>query len=253
MMAQTNSGALLLLVSALTSAVACEKEAPKPSASPSATVPAPKLTAAPKPPGPPELRIEDIGPKVGYDLVLIDKPDGKDRLRKAVDAVASEWAGRDLEVKIARQAKTPWVAQVFAEVERVGVKSLTVLTDTRPDFPKSLQFAPVGLAKSVPDCSLVLMVLADRATAVWKLSGGTASRRSKGLGGPDLSTTAETIERRAKACKQSDTYFVSAADEVEWGLTYDLAASAKTIPGVRFARAVLLTETPVAGRVVKLD
>jgi hypothetical protein len=46
--------------------------------------------------------------------------------------------------------------------------------------------------------------------------------------------------------------FVSADEVIEWGLTYDLAASAQKVKGANFKRVVLLDETPVAGRKVKL-
>jgi hypothetical protein len=166
--------------------------------------------------------------------------------------VREHYEGKDVEIKVDRKAKTPWVAMLFAELEAIDVSGIVVRTDTRPEFSPKLKFTPQGRATDVPACTLAMMVLDDRATATWKISGGTAGRRSKGFAGPDLSTTAETIEMRWKQCKESNTYFVSADDVIEWGLTYDLAASAQKIPGVALNRVVLLRETPVAGRPVKL-
>lgn len=94
------------------------------------------------------------------------------------------------------------------------------------------------------------MIMADRGTAVWKLSGGAAGRRGKGMAGPDLSMTGDTIERVAKACKNSSTLFVSAAPEIEWGLVYDLAASTKSLAGL-FDTIGLLTLTPVPGHKIE--
>ena len=56
----------------------------------------------------------------------------------------------------------------------------------------------------------------------------------------------------AKKCKASSTLFVSAGPSVEWGLTYDLAASAKTLPQAGFDRFVLLGETAVPGHKISL-
>jgi hypothetical protein len=96
------------------------------------------------------------------------------------------------------------------------------------------------------------MVLEDRGTAVWKLSGGTAMKRARGFAGPDLSMTQETLERLGKACSSASVIFVSGAEAIEWGLVYDLAGSAKTMPAVKFDSVVLLPETPVPGHKVEL-
>jgi hypothetical protein len=96
------------------------------------------------------------------------------------------------------------------------------------------------------------MVLEDRGTAVWKLSGGVATKHGKGMAGPDLSMTGDNIERFAKGCKQSNLLFVSAGPSVEWGLAYDLAASAKTLQKATFDGFVLPGETPVPGHKVTL-
>jgi hypothetical protein len=72
------------------------------------------------------------------------------------------------------------------------------------------------------------------------------------MAGPDLSMTGDNIAHFAKACKQSTTVFVSAGPSVEWGLTYDLAASSKTIDKITLETFVLLEETPVPGRKVEL-
>jgi len=97
------------------------------------------------------------------------------------------------------------------------------------------------------------MVLEDRGTAVWKLSGGVATKHGKGMAGPDLSMTGDNIERFAKGCKQSSILFVSAGPSVEWGLAYDLAASAKTLTKASFDAFVLLGKTPVPGHPVTLE
>jgi hypothetical protein len=96
------------------------------------------------------------------------------------------------------------------------------------------------------------MVTSDYATAVWKLSGGTAGKRPKGMAGPDLSMTGDTIERFAKGCKESSTFFVQVADGIEWGLAFDLAASSRVLEHAKFDTSVLLNEIPTPGHKVDL-
>lgn len=247
---------IALLLATIPLFAACEKDPPQKATSSEAvaTTKDPEVAAQPKstPPGPPELRIDEFGPKVGFDTVLIEKKDGRERLHKAIEAVKAQFEGKHLELTVARRARTLWVAAMVDELDQIGAKGIVIHTDTRAEFSNSMPFVLQSQVQDAPQCSLVLTILEDRATAVWKLSGGTASRRSRGFAGPDLSMTAETIERRAKECKESSTYFVSAAEPIEWGLTYDLAASAQKVPGVKLDRVVLLRDIPVAGRVVKL-
>ena len=92
----------------------------------------------------------------------------------------------------------------------------------------------------------------DFGTAVWKLSGGAAGKRGRGMAGPDLSMTGDTIERLAKTCEDSHTFFVSVAEGIEWGLAFDLGASSRVIPKVKFEDTVLLNEIPTPGHKVTL-
>jgi hypothetical protein len=87
---------------------------------------------------------------------------------------------------------------------------------------------------------------------VWRLSGGVASKRGRGMAGPDLSMTGETIERMGKTCSDSSTFFVSVAEGVEWGLAFDLAASSRVLEKVKFEDTVLLSEIPTPGHKVDL-
>jgi hypothetical protein len=112
-------------------------------------------------------------------------------------------------------------------------------------------FTPEAKTKA-PPCSVVGMVTQDYATAVWKLSGGVAGKRAKGMAGPDLSMTGDTIERFAKGCKESRTFFVQVAEGIEWGLAFDLAASSHVLEHAKFDDNVLLGEIPVPGHKVTL-
>lgn len=220
---------------------------------PDAPKPAPKITEVPKPKGPPQIVIDEFGPKVGFNTVLIEKKDGLERLKKAVAEVKKDYEGKEVVVAAERKARTIWVSAMVQELAAIGVGDLYIATPTtRPGLPSRIRFFPESRAGRQPGCALVVMILDDFATATWKISGGTAGRRGKGMAGPDLTMTGETIERRAKACDETSTFFVSAAETIEWGLTYDLAATAQKLEKAKLDRPVLLSKIPVAGRPVEL-
>lgn len=233
-------------------ATACDDPPQKPSApTPEATA-TPTATTPPKPAGPPSFEIDQLSTKVGFERALLDKSDGRAMLTELLKPAAKYVDSNDVTLVVDRSAKLPWVVAYIDELGKLGAKHVVVKTETRKEFAGSLPFSPELTLKAVPDCSVVAMVLEDRGTAVWKLSGGVATKHGKGMAGPDLSMTGDNIERFAKGCKQSSTLFVSAGPSVEWGLAYDLAASAKTIEKASFDAFVLLGETPVPGHKVAL-
>ena len=87
---------------------------------------------------------------------------------------------------------------------------------------------------------------------MWRLKGGTAAKRSKGFAGPDLTMTGDTIVRLSKRCKESSTFFLSGAEGVEWGLVFDLGASALKLKDANLETPVLLHAPPTPGRAVDL-
>lgn len=218
-----------------------------------APVKPPPVTEVPKPKGPPELSVDNLSPKVGFSRVLLQKPTDREKLKNELLQVKDEFSGKETTLVVDRKANINSVITMMEELGNIGAAPIIVKTSSRTDFPQQLAIEPQFRAGKVPDCSVVTMLMSDFRTATWKLSGGTAGRRGKGLGGPDLSMTAETIERYAKGCKQSNTVFVTGSDGMEWGLVYDLAASTKVLlEKASFARIVLLSEPPTAGRAVKL-
>ncbi len=212
----------------------------------------PKVTEVPKPSGPPHLGIDELGPKIGFNRVLLDKPEGPEKLKTELEAAKDQLEGKEVKALIIRKAKMAHVVALLAGLAEVGVSKVVIATDTREEYPKELAFTPQAKLVDPLPCTVVTMVLADRGTAVWKIAGGTATKRSKGFAGPDLTMTGDTLERFGKACKGSTTLLVSAAEGIEWGLAYDLAASAKKLQDVTFDTFVLLRETPIAGRKVTL-
>ncbi|MEO8902129.1 MAG: hypothetical protein ABI488_09655 [Polyangiaceae bacterium] len=234
-------------------ALGCDE---KPDKAPTTTLsaqPSPEATATPpKPAGPPDFEIDTLSAKVGFERALLDKNDGRTTLQLLLKPTSNFVDGQDVTLLVDRRAKLPWVVAFLNELGKLGAKHVIVKTETRKEFSGSLPFTPELSLKSPPDCSVVAMVLEDRGTAVWKLSGGVATKHGKGMAGPDLSMTGDNIARFAKACKQSNTLFVSAGPSVEWGLAYDLAASSKTVEKASFDSFVLLEETPVPGHKVAL-
>ncbi len=233
-------------------ALGCDEQ-PKKAALGAPPVPAPALpTTPPKPAGPPVFEIDTLSAKVGYERALLDKNDGRATLQRLLGTAASVVAGQDVSLLVDRSAKPPWVVAYIDELGRLGAKHVVVKTETRKELSDNLPFFPQLSLKSPAECSVVAMVLEDRGTAVWKLSGGVATKHGKGMAGPDLSMTGANIQRFAQACKQSSAIFFSAGPSVEWGLVYDLAASSKVVEKVSFDTFVLLEAIPVPGHPVEL-
>lgn len=231
----------------------CEEDRKPPAP---AAEPPPAPAEAPRPalpaPAAAELAIDAIGPKVGFGRVSLEYPEGPQKLGEALAAERQHLEGKDATVVVDRRAKPVWVSVYLDALGKLGVRRAVIKTETRKEYPPELAFTPELKASSAPSCSVVAMILEDRGTAVWKLGGGVAGKRPKGMAGPDLTMTGDTIERLAKACKGSDTLFVAAAKPIEWGLIYDLAASTAELGGSRFEQRVLLSEIPVPGHRVKL-
>lgn len=246
----------LSLCVCLGAVLGCDDKPDKAASSSAASAePSPAATVTPtpkKPAGPPDFEIDTLGAKVGFERALLDQRDGHDTLVKLLKPTENFVDGQDVSLIVDRNAKLPWVVTFITELGKLGAKHVVVKSETRKEYAPSLAFTPELALKSPPDCSPVAMVLEDRGTAVWKLSGGVATKHGKGMAGPDLSMTGDNIERFAKGCKQSSILFVSAGPSVEWGLTYDLAVSAKTLDKVHFDTFVLLSETPVPGHKVEL-
>ena len=231
--------------------LACEDEQ-KPSRKPSEAVVPPKLASAtPKPDVAPILEIDTVSPKVGFERALLQHPEGKAQLTTLLSDAKRWIEGKDVVVIIDRKVQVPWVATYLDELAKVGPSKITIRTDTRKEFSQDQRFIPEAKVQA-PPCSVVGMVMSDYGTAVWKLSGGTAGKRTKGMAGPDLSMTGDTIERFAKGCKESSTFFVSVAEGIEWGLAFDLAASSRVLEKVKFEDTVLLGEIPTPGHKVDL-
>lgn len=243
----------LLSCLALLSALGCDdKPKPAPAATTTATAePAPAPTPT-KPTLPPTIVVDTSGALVAGTRVTLDGTGVLERLKSELEQHRSFLEGKEVRVSAERKVKPSYVASLLAGLGAVGASRVLVRTSTRSDFPAETGFLPPDKAKAAPRCSVVGMILADRSTAVWHLQGGVAGRRGKGMAGPDLTLTGESIRQQAKSCKESSVLFVAGAEGVEWGLVYDLAASSKTFGQVFFSEAALVGSPPVPGRPVEL-
>ena len=184
---------------------------------------------------------------------MLETPDGKKKGTEEVAANKEFISGKEVRMNVDRQSKLTVVAAMMRALEDGGATAVIVATDSRPEYPKTVSFAPKASSKSAPACSVVAEVLAERKNAVWSLRGGTALKSPKGLAGPDMVITADTLQTVARRCKDSDFVFVSAEAGVEWGMVYDLAAATQTLEKAKLGKVVLLDPGPIAGRPVKLD
>src|SRR5262249_41109607 len=185
--------------------------------------------------------------------ILLEKPDGKKKLAAEIATNKEYVTGKDVTLRAERNAKLAYVGEMVRALAEGGATSVVVSTETRPEFPRTVKLVPPSSGKSAPPCSVVAKVLTERRNAVWSLKGGTAVKSPKGLAGPDMAMTADNLEAAARRCKDSDFVFVSADEDVEWGLVYDLAAATQTLEKTKLGHVVLLEPSPVAGRPVKLD
>lgn len=242
---------VIALVALCLTALGCEEQPKKNPFDPpkDAPVPAPPASAIPKVDAAPILEIDTISPKVGSERALFQHPEGRSQLVELLAKEKRWFEGKDVQVLIDRKVKVAWVAMFLDELGKVNPSKITIRTETRKEFNQDQVFTPEAKTKA-PPCSVVGMVTSDYGTAVWKLSGGVAGKRTKGMAGPDLSMTGDTIERFAKGCKESSTFFVQVAEGIDWGLAFDLAASSHVLEHAKFTDNVLLSEIPTPGQKV---
>ena len=233
-------------------AAGCEDK-PKPSPAPAAT-PTPEATPTPppKPTLPPTLIVDTSGALVAGTRVSLDGAGAPERLKTELAQHREFIEGKETRFAAERQVKPAYVATMIDAVTAVGATRALVRTSTRSEFPGEVGFIGLSKAKTAPPCSVVAVITDDRGSAVWSLKGGVAGKRGKGMAGPDLTLTAETLTTHAKKCPESQVLFVGGAPGVEWGLVYDLAASSKTLPKPYFTEVAALGDSPVPGHPVEL-
>ncbi len=245
------SRALALLVAVAGNLGCDDPSRPSPASSAAATS-EPTPTPPPKPTLPPTLIVDTSGALVAGTRVSLDGSGASERLKTELAQHREFIAGKEVRCGAERKVKPAYVATMVDALGAAGATRVLVRTSTRSEFPGEVGFISVEKARSAPACSVVAMITDDRGSAVWSLKGGVAGKRGKGMAGPDLTLTAETLTTHAKKCPESQFLFVGGAPGVEWGLVYDLAASTKTLAKAYFADATVLGESPVPGHPVEL-
>ncbi len=157
---------------------------------------------------------------------------------------------QELRVIVDRKARRGWVGAYFEELGRLGASRLTVVTETREEFPGQVPFLPPGEGSRLPSCTMIGQVTEHNGSALWQLEGGTAKERGPGLGGPDLSMAKEVFAKSYEKCA-SDTFVTDGENPKEWGFIYDMAAAAVSTEGAGVKQALLPVQPQTAGRPVK--
>jgi len=255
-----NSFASCALVLALaTTAIGCDegKSSDKPTATASA---APSAAAAkepappPKPKGVPALIVDSLGPYLGITRIDVKVENWREKMATVIKDFPIK-ADEPVTVVAEKRAATPYVAALVDELGKAGATKVLLKTDGRDDVPKELMVVPPSKISAPPGCSVTVSVLKDLSTAVWPFKGGLGKRQRKGLAGPDLSNTADTIKKELAGCESSVAFF-SSDDTIGWEMAYNLAGTLKVVDDKsdkkKIDTLVLLAESPVAGRAVVL-
>jgi hypothetical protein len=235
----------------------CDEPAPKPQVT-QKEAPAGEPSAAPspvaeKPKSAPLLKIDELSPLVGYSRAMLTTQDGHENATglsqlKGDLALEKEFiSGQEVTLEVHRSAQPEWVTIYLDELFELGATGVVIKTESRPEYPKSIRFVGPADVKKAPSCSLVGMITEERGTAIWRASGGAARKRGRGLSGPDLSRTGDTIATMFKGC-DSDLFVVHGAKGVEWGMIYDLAATGLSAKQSPLHRASLPPERPTPGK-----
>jgi biopolymer transport protein ExbD len=246
---------VLAVVSTLLGCDEPKKSSDKPGAAASA---APSASAAketalpPKPKTVPALIVDSLGPYLGITRIDVKAENWREKMAAVIKDFPIK-ADEPVTVVAEKRAATPYVAALVDELGKAGATKVILKTDGRDDVPKQLEVVPPSKVTNPPGCSVTVSVLKDLSTAVWPIKGATAKKQRKGLAGPDLSNTADTIKKDLAGCESSYAFF-SSDDSIGWEMAYNLAGTLKVVDEKsnkkKIETLVLLAESPVAGRAV---
>ena len=213
-------------------------------------------TPAPEPRKPefkemPSITIDDLGAYIGgFRASDLDKPEGKKKLAEIVAALPIN--DETVTITAIKKASVRDVFETTWALGKAGAPKVIIKTDARDDLPKELKVTPQNHIKDPPACSVAATVTDNADTDVWAFRGGMGRRHRKGMAGPDLSNTGDTIEKDLKRCK-SDTAFFSAAYNMPWEHAFAMGALiVKGDTEDAIDKLVLLGDEPVAGRKIEL-
>lgn len=211
---------------------------------PSATT---ATATSPPPPPPPEkppiVFVEEGGITVSGEKVDTTG-DVKGKLA-AILASKPKVAGETIEIQALRDVKYPRVAVTVAAIREAKAKAAVIKTALRDG---ALGELPVDLAAPAA-CSPVGMIAKDSAILVWPVAGGTATRYSHGMAGPDMTLGSDGMRKLGASC-DSSTFVIAGDDSVKWGLVYDLAMAARSSEGgaPKQSQGFVPADAPVPGR-----
>jgi hypothetical protein len=218
-----------------------------------APVATPVKSAAPKPPPDPlaGLVVDELGLYLRDRRVDLAAKDADAQLKAAIAVLPVK--EKVVPITALRTAKTQHVGALARALGEAGASEIDVKTLARTGLEAQLKFVPQEVAGAqVPDCAVVAMIKKDNTSAVWRVKGGTATKFSKGLGGPDMSMTYDGMKDQMGSCA-SNHWLLAGEENVLWGLVFDLGQIvAKADPPPKAQNAVLVYASPVAGRAVPL-
>ena len=199
----------------------------------------------------PSVTIDDLGAYIGgFRASDLDKPGGRKKLEEIVAAMPIN--GQTVTMTAMKKASVRDVFETIWALGKAGAPKVIIKTDARDDLPKELTVTPQNHVKDPPGCSVAAMVTDNADTGVWAFRGGLGRRHRKGMAGPDLSNTGDTIAKDLKRCK-SDTAFFSAAYNMPWEHAFAMGALiVKADVDGKIDKLVLLGDEPVAGRKIEL-
>ncbi|CAN5462100.1 hypothetical protein BH09MYX1_BH09MYX1_42810 [soil metagenome] len=234
----------IVLLGLLTLAVACDDKDTAKGTQPSAQT---ATTVAPPPPPPPAkppiVFVEDAATSVSGERID-PSGDAKGRL-VAILASKPKVAGETIEVQALRDVKFPRVAAVIAALREAKASGAVIKTALRDN---SLGELTIDFAPPIA-CSPVGMIAKDSAILVWPAGGGTATRFTHGMAGPDMTLGSDGMRKLGATC-DSNLFAIAGDESVKWGLVYDLAISTRSNEAgiAKQTVAVVPADPPVPGR-----
>ena len=198
------------------------------------------------------LVLDDKRFTANSDKVDLAASDPKNAIAGAI-AGKSGVEGAIVDLIVMRETLTPKVALVLAALRAAKAQGVNVKTLRRDGSTTGITFT-WGIAR--PECAAVGMIGKDNAITAWTVGGGTAAKFARGFAGPDLTLGSAGVRKAVQACEATVVY-LSAADNITWGLTFDLALAIRGGEDggapTRAANITLLPEAPVPGRKVATD
>jgi len=225
--------------------------APSASAKPVATAPPPTTASAEMKPAL-SLVVDDKRFTINGDKVEFGGTDPTGPIAGAISGKAGI-EGAVVDVVVMRDTLTPKVGMVLKALRNAKAQGANVKTTRRDGTTASL---PLTWGTSRPECAAVGMIGKDGAITAWNVGGGTAARFARGFAGPDLTLGSAGVRKAIQAC-DATVFYLAAADNIVWGLAFDLALAIRAgddaCASLKATTTSLLVDAPVPGRKVPQD